>query len=90
MKSRPHTVEIDRIVLKGLNVRPGRAERIRALVEANLENLFEREGMLNGPASGNVGILGAPARDVNANQSESRLAMDLARSIAAAVGGSRQ
>lgn len=86
MKTRPHKVEIDRIVLEGVNVGPGRAESIRAAVEANLEHLLEGRRMLDGPVSGNADILEAPARDVNANQSESRLAMDLARSIAAAVG----
>ena len=80
-------VEIDRIVLTGLDVTPDRAERIRALMGVELQRILESGGRLEGLAGGEVRRLDAPAVHVADLRSDGRIASGLARSIAQAVRG---
>ena len=76
------TVEIDRIRLTGLEVRPERAERIRELVEVELQRLLERERWPDGLSGGEASRLDAPTMPVDKSDSDAHLANGLARSIA--------
>ena len=87
MSDPAHTVEIDRIVLTDLDVTPDRAERIRALVEAELQHLLAQDGWPDDLAGGEVHHLDAPTMHVAEPHSDSRLASGLAQSIAQTVRG---
>lgn len=78
---------IDRIVLSDLGVAPERAERIRALVEVELQRLLERKGWPDGLAGGEVRHLDAPEVRLAKPHSDSHLAGNLAQSIARALQG---
>jgi hypothetical protein len=80
-----HSVEIDRIRLRDLEMTPERAEHIRAKVEAELQRLLERERWSYGLAGGELSRLNAPKWHVDMSQSDSHLANGLARSIAQAL-----
>jgi hypothetical protein len=58
-------VEIERIVLEGLDVTPERAERIRALVEVELQQRLEQEGLLERLTSGEIRRPAIPALNVD-------------------------
>ena len=60
MSDRPNTVEIERLVLDGLDVPPGQAERLRALVGAELERILAEEGTLEEVTGSAVRRLRAP------------------------------
>ncbi len=81
------TVEIDRIRLTGLEVTPERAERIRGLVEVELQRQLGRERWPEGLAGGEVSRLDAPTMDVDRLHSDGHLASGLARSIAQTLRG---
>ena len=87
MSNPAHTVGIDRIILTDLGVTPGRAERLRALVEVELQQLLEGGGWPDGLAGGEVSHLDAPAMHIVESHSDSDLASGLAQSIAQAVHG---
>lgn len=78
-------VEIDRIVLSGLEVTPDRAEHIRTLVEARLRHQLQREGLPPGLAGGEVNRLQAPEMNLAEPQSDSAMAGALAKNIAHAL-----
>jgi len=78
-----HSVEIDRIRLTGLEVTPERAERVRAMVEAELQRLLTQDGWPEGSAGGEeVSRLDAPTMHVDRPHSDDHLANGLAWSIA--------
>lgn len=77
------TVEIDRIVLTGLDVTPDRAEHIRALVEAALRQRLAQGEWPDGPTA--VRHLEAPAMHVVGSHDDGRLAGGLAGGIAQAI-----
>jgi len=87
MSDRVHSVEIDRIRLTGLKITPERAERVRGLVEAELQRLLERGGWPESLASGEVSRLSAPTWHVDIPHSDSHLANGLAQSIAQTLRG---
>jgi hypothetical protein len=87
MRNPAHTIEIDRIILTDLGVTPQRAERIRALVEAELQRLLAQEGWPEGLAGGEVDHLDAPTMHLAQPHSDVRLASGLAQSIAQTVRG---
>jgi hypothetical protein len=64
MNAQIHIVEVDRIVLEGLDVRPQRAERVRALIEAELQRRLEQEKLPERVASGDVSLAAIPALDI--------------------------
>jgi hypothetical protein len=77
-----HSMEIDRIRLIGLEVPPERAERVRAMVEMELQRLLERGRWSEGLAGGEVSHLDAPTMHVDSLHSDNRLANGIARSVA--------
>lgn len=89
MNNAMHTVDIERIVLTDLDVTPDRAERLRALVEAELQRLLVQDGWLEGLASREVDHLQAPPMHLAQPLSDSRLVSGLAQSIAQTVRGMR-
>lgn len=79
-----NAVEIDRIVLRGLDVAPHRAERIRALVEMELQRWLEG-GFLDGLARGERYRLEAGRLRLGDAPSEGQLAAGVAESIMQAL-----
>ena len=80
-------VEIDRLRLTGLEVTPGRAERIRTMVEVDLQRLLERGEWPEGLAGGEVSRLDAATMHVDGSHSDGHLANGLAHSIARTLCG---
>jgi len=80
-------VEIDRLRLTGLEITPGRGERIQAMVEAELQRLLERGGWHDSLASGEVSRLAAPKWHADMPSNDGHLASGLARSIAQTLRG---
>jgi hypothetical protein len=80
----PHIIEIDRIVLRGLDLPPHRAERIRALVEVELERRLDG-GFLDGLAGGERSRLEAGRLRLVETQSEGQLAARVAGKIVQAL-----
>jgi len=83
------TVEIDCIRLSGLEVTPERAERVRELVEAELQRLLEGRRWPEDLVGGGLFRLDAPTMHVDRPNSDGQLANGLARSIARTLGGVR-
>jgi hypothetical protein len=82
-----HTIEIDRIVLTDLGITSERAERIRTLVEVELQHLLAREGMVDGLAGSDVPDLQVSTLHLPGHNNDRRLAGGLARSITQALRG---
>ena len=66
-------------------ISPVRAERIRALVEVELQRRLERGGWLDDLSAGEVSHFEAPAMQVDRSDGDDPLAHGLAKSIAHAV-----
>ena len=75
------TVEIDRIMLTGLDVTPDRAEHIRTQVEAELRHRLQREGLPHSLPGGRVNHLRAPEMRLAEPHSDSSVAGALAGKI---------
>lgn len=82
MVDRAVNVEIDRIRVSGLDLKPEHATRLRELVEAELTRLLSRERFAEGLTAGEISTVKAPALTVHAGQSENQFAGTLAQSIA--------
>ena len=78
-------VDIDRIILTGLEVTPYRAEHIRTQVEAELQHRLQREGLPQGLASGQMNRLHAPEMHLAEPHSDSSVAGALAGNISHAL-----
>jgi hypothetical protein len=76
-----YTIEVDRIVLSGINLKQDRAERIKALVEIELKRLLEQEGLSEDLAEVEVSQLDMPGIYLAKPYDEEDLASRLARSI---------
>lgn len=87
MNDRSHTIDIDHLVLDGLDVTPDRAEHIRTLVETELERAMTLRGAIDGLSGSTVRHLEAPAIRVAGPHADGLLAAAVASSIAQAVGG---
>ncbi len=74
-------VDIDRMVLTGLEVTPDRAEHIRAQVEAELLRRLQREGLPQSLASGQMNRLHAPDMHLTEPHSDSSVAGTLAGNL---------
>jgi hypothetical protein len=74
-------VDIDRIILTGLEVTPDRAEHIRTLVETGLRRQLQREGLPQGLAGGQVNRLHAPEVHLAEPHSDSSVAGTLAGNL---------
>lgn len=78
-------VDIDRIILTGLEVTPDRAEHIRTLVEMGLQRQLQREGLPQVMAGGQVESLLAPEMHLAEPHSDSSLAGALRKNISHAL-----
>jgi hypothetical protein len=78
-------VDIDRIVLTGLDLTPDRAEHIRTLVEAGLRSRLQREGWARDVSGNEVTRLEAPGIQLAQPHSDGFLADALTRNIAGAL-----
>lgn len=85
MRKKSHALEIERIVLTDLALTPARTERIRTLVEAELQRRLERGGWLDDLTAGDVRHLEAPAMRVDPSDGDGPFAHGLAKSISHAV-----
>jgi hypothetical protein len=85
-----HSIEIERIILTDLGVTPDRAERIRVLVEIELQRLLTRGEGLDGLTGGEIHHLAAPPMHVaNAHDDDRHIANGVAQSVAQAIRGTK-
>jgi hypothetical protein len=89
MNRRLRSIEIDRIILDGLDVTPDRADRIRRLVAARLGSALA-ESDLGYLSINAIPHLSAPPLEHGAARDDGALAGDLAKSIAQAVTGPKE
>ena len=87
MSDRPHRVDIDRLVLTGLGLTSGRAEHLRASLEAELGRLLAHGGWPRGLTSREVGHVDASTVRLAEPHSEGHLGNRLAQSVAQTVRG---
>jgi hypothetical protein len=85
VRAKAFRVDIDRIVLTGLEVTPDRAEHIRILVETGLQRQLQREGLPQSLRSAEVGRLHPPEVRLAEPQSDSSLAGALTKNISNAL-----
>lgn len=78
-------IDIDRIVLTDVDVVPDRAERIREMIEVELQCLLERQGLSDSMVSRRVSYLSAPTLEVTETPSDDQFAIKLAQSITHAM-----
>jgi hypothetical protein len=80
-----HTLDIDRIVLRGQNVTPDRVDRIRALLEMELQRQLEG-GLFDDLDGGEMSRIEVPPMHLaDLPQSDGRLVSEVAESIASAL-----
>jgi hypothetical protein len=87
MKNPLHLVEIDRIVLTGFDLTPYRGERIRALMEMELQGLLQQGSWPGGLTSSEVSHLHGPQMNLSESESDAQLASGVATSIAETLNG---
>jgi hypothetical protein len=85
MSETRYRIEIDRIILEGLDFAPARAEGIRRLIEAELHALLVRGDVAQVAGSSEAVRLAAPTMGSGDLRSDRQLASALARSVAQAV-----
>jgi hypothetical protein len=78
-------VDIDRIVLTGLEVTPDRAGHIRTLVETGLQRQLQREGLAQSLAGGQVDRLHAPEMHLAEPHNDRSVADALTQNISHAL-----
>jgi hypothetical protein len=76
-----HSIEIDRIVLSGIELKQDRAERIRTMVEIELQRMLEREGLSESLVGKEVSRLEMPEIYLTKPYDEEEIASCLAMSI---------
>jgi hypothetical protein len=85
--SEPHyTLQIDRLVLRGLDLSPGQAERLGAELEDELQALLG-QGQDLGLTGGEIHHVRAPTVRLTGLSGGRQLAGDVARSLAGALAG---
>lgn len=75
------SIEIDRLVFRGLTLSPERAERLRTLVELELQQLLGQGGGLEGMSGGEIAAVAGVRMDWPPEDDDQRLARSLAESI---------
>ncbi len=84
-----HTIEIDSIVLSGIDLKQDRAERIRTMVEIELQRLLERKGLSESLVGEEISRLDMPEIYLTKPYDEEEIASCLAMSIYQALLGIR-
>mgnify|MGYP006304701145 CR=1 FL=1 len=74
-------IEIDRLVLRGMEMTPGRAEQLRDAMEKQLEQIFLEEGGIDLEGNQNRGLLAGSAVRVSSLEDVDGLANELAETI---------
>ena len=90
MSDTPYTVEIDRLVLTGLDLTPAQAERVRSRLAGELQALLARRRWGGSIADIDVERLDLPGVSFGEAQDDGRLASALAQRIAQALPGTGQ
>ena len=85
MRGTAFRVDIDRLVLTGLQVTPEQADHIRTLVEAGLQRQLQREGLPQSLTSGEVSRLHTPEMHLAELHNDSSVAGALTKTIAHAL-----
>jgi hypothetical protein len=78
-------VDIDRILLNDLDVTPDRVERIRDMVEVELQCLLDKEGLGDCLTSIDVTSLSAPMFQLSGSKSDSHVANSVAQCVVRAL-----
>ena len=81
-------VEVDRVVVHGLDLDRARAARIRQLIERELSRQWDQSGDLEG-LGGDVSRVEVTSPELGVDQSDGRLAAGLGRSITRALSRRR-
>jgi hypothetical protein len=76
-----NSIEIDRIVLSGIELKQDRAERIRTMVEIELQRMLEREGLSESLVGKEVSRLEMPEIYLTKPYDEEEIVSCLAMSI---------
>jgi|LAHT01.1.fsa_nt_gb CheY-like chemotaxis protein len=76
-----HTIEIDSIVLSGIDLKQDRAERIRTMMEIELQRLLERKGLSESLVGEEISRLEMPEIYLTKPYDEEEIASCLAMSI---------
>lgn len=84
-----NTVEIDRIVLRGLDIAPHCAERISELVEMELQHQLMMSNMINGLEESDLSHMEAQPVRLIQPQRDGCLSKQVARSITQALKNTR-
>src|SRR5688500_10824988 len=79
-------IQIDRVVLTGLELTTERSERVRSLLAEELGELLAGGGFARPSARGELDRLETPTLQLSASPGDGELASGLAHSIAAALG----
>lgn len=83
-------LEIDRIVLEGLDVAARQGNELRELIEKSLQRRLEEKGVLNGLIATEISVLKASGMNVNPDQSNEQVADGLTRQIVQGMRGIAQ
>ena len=76
-----NNIEIDRIVLSGIELKQDRAERIKILIEIELQRLLEREGLSESLDESEISRLDMPEIYLTKPYDEEEIASILALNI---------
>jgi hypothetical protein len=90
MKSPQYTVEIERLVLTGLDLTPAQAEQVRTRLAGELQTSLAQRSWVGGIADISVEQLDLPGVSFGPSQDCGGLAGALAQGIAQALPGTRQ
>jgi len=82
-------VHIDRIVLSGLDIDPGRADSLRSSIGLELQRVLAEGGQAEGMTAGAVSRISIPAVKASDLGSEGQIAGRVAKSVHSALGGRR-
>jgi hypothetical protein len=79
-------VHIDRIVLSGLDVDPGRADSLRSSIGRELQRVLAERGLTEGLKGGAISRISIPAMKASDLGSEALIASKVAKSVYRALG----
>ena len=83
-------VHIDRIVLSGLDIPPGKVDSLRSSIGQELQNALAEGGQVEGMTAGAVSRISIPAANASDLGSEALIARTVARSVHSALGSRRR
>ena len=78
-------INIDRIILDNLDVTADRTQRIRGMIEMELQRMLEIEGINDAIHDSDISHLDTTALNINGPMSDNLLASNIAQRIACAL-----